>query len=220
MWVGFSYVFIAIVARYIRDREGKIVKHLPEFHSFLRPSAAVLRVEFVSSLSSSWTPPPGWDPLQARPPLRAGTPLHGLMMWWVQVVICHWGARPLPWVNVYLSEKGNGWKKKKSQRVKKIGFFSALRMNASFLCALFKHCLCEISLGFLCVLGPLSWVCCPEYFYFTKNLLISASKPTTYEAVGGQLMICQLAMIMEVVHPLLGFVKTSPFMPLLQVRQN
>ena len=30
-------------------------------------------------------------------------------------------------------------------------------------------------------------------------------------------MVCQIAAVMEIVHPLVGFVKTSPMMPIMQV---
>ncbi|ELT88670.1 hypothetical protein CAPTEDRAFT_144144 [Capitella teleta] len=43
------------------------------------------------------------------------------------------------------------------------------------------------------------------------------SKPGTYEAVGPQLIICQLTAVLEVIHPLLGWVKTGALMPFLQV---
>ena len=49
------------------------------------------------------------------------------------------------------------------------------------------------------------------------SLMQPASKKDAYDAVGAQLMVCQLAAILEVLHPAVGLVKSSPMMPLLQV---
>jgi very-long-chain (3R)-3-hydroxyacyl-CoA dehydratase len=40
---------------------------------------------------------------------------------------------------------------------------------------------------------------------------------TAFESIGVQLMICQLVAFLEVVHPLLGLVKTGVVAPLAQV---
>ena len=45
----------------------------------------------------------------------------------------------------------------------------------------------------------------------------SAAKEKAFESVGYQIMFCQIAAVLEVIHPLLGLVKTGAFAPLLQV---
>ena len=39
-----------------------------------------------------------------------------------------------------------------------------------------------------------------------------------YEAVGPQLMLCQLIALLEIAHPTLGWVRTGVAMPILQVQ--
>jgi hypothetical protein len=38
-----------------------------------------------------------------------------------------------------------------------------------------------------------------------------------YNSIGPIIMVCQMASILEIVHPLLGWVKTGALMPLIQV---
>ena len=47
--------------------------------------------------------------------------------------------------------------------------------------------------------------------------VLSAAKEKAFESVGYQIMFCQIAAVLEVIHPLLGLVKTGAFAPLLQV---
>lgn len=53
-----------------------------------------------------------------------------------------------------------------------------------------------------------------------KRLVFSLTeaKHTAFDAVGTQIMICQLAAFLEVVHPMLGLVRTGIVAPLAQVR--
>ena len=48
-------------------------------------------------------------------------------------------------------------------------------------------------------------------------ILFSASKPGTFEAVGPQLMVCQLVAMLEILHASFGLVKSSPAMIVMQV---
>ena len=51
-------------------------------------------------------------------------------------------------------------------------------------------------------------------------LIVTEAKHTAFEAVGTQLMICQVAAFLEVIHPMLGLVKTGVIAPLAQVRTS
>ena len=49
------------------------------------------------------------------------------------------------------------------------------------------------------------------------SVLSVDDKHTAFETVGSQVMVCQFVAMMEIIHPLLGFVKTGVFAPLAQV---
>ena len=51
-------------------------------------------------------------------------------------------------------------------------------------------------------------------------LTVTEAKHTAFEAVGMQIMACQLVAFLEVIHPLLGLVRTGVFAPLAQVRRR
>jgi len=52
---------------------------------------------------------------------------------------------------------------------------------------------------------------------FTTVVLHSDSYRDAFTTVGPIMMICQLAGILEILHPLLGWVKTGAIMPIIQV---
>ena len=51
-------------------------------------------------------------------------------------------------------------------------------------------------------------------------MTVTEAKHTAFETVGTQLMVCQLAAFLEVIHPMLGLVKTGVIAPLAQVRTS
>ena len=76
----------------------------------------------------------------------------------------------------------------------------------------------------------MQWIC-SLFFQCTKvdgekkgclheGWLLTEAKHTAFEMVGMQLMVCQLAAFLEVIHPMLGLVKTGVIAPLAQVRTS
>ncbi|KAL3866662.1 hypothetical protein ACJMK2_043944 [Sinanodonta woodiana] len=60
-----------------------------------------------------------------------------------------------------------------------------------------------------------TYVCAILQYHFMKYGIVA--KNQAFESVGAQLMVCQVAAILEILHPLLGLVKTGVFAPLMQV---
>ena len=57
-------------------------------------------------------------------------------------------------------------------------------------------------------------------FLMTKLKLFTGVKYKAFEIIGTQLMVCQAIAVLEVIHPLLGLVKTGVISPLMQVHLN
>ena len=61
---------------------------------------------------------------------------------------------------------------------------------------------------------------CPSFDFWIEYLYSSESKPGTYEAVSPQLMMCQVIATLEVLHPILGWIKSSPTAAFMQVGRS